>query len=143
MTRDRSRSRPMDSATSTEPSRRWRGMASTRSSTCTPCPARRTSTGTPTTPHTSQHSGIIDTSKTGWCTCGRPSPTTTEANPGWRATNLLNEPADESRSVVGPFYRRLVTAVRAVDPDHTVFLDGNTYATEFDIFDEPFDNAVY
>ena len=51
--------------------------------------------------------------------------------------NLLNEPADESRSVVGPFYRRLVTAIRAVDPDHTVFLDGNTYATEFDIFDEP------
>jgi endoglucanase len=57
--------------------------------------------------------------------------------------NLLNEPADESRSVVGPFYRRLVTAIRAVDPDHTVFLDGNTYATEFDIFDEPFENAVY
>jgi endoglucanase len=57
--------------------------------------------------------------------------------------NLLNEPADESRSVVGPFYRRLVSAIRAVDPDHTVFLDGNTYATEFDIFDEPFDNAVY
>jgi hypothetical protein len=55
--------------------------------------------------------------------------------------NLLNEPADESRSVVGPFYRRLVTAIRAVDPDHTVFLDGNTYATEFDIFDEPFENA--
>jgi hypothetical protein len=24
-----------------------------------------------------------------------------------------------------------------------VFLDGNTYATEFDIFDEPFENAVY
>ena len=40
--------------------------------------------------------------------------------------NLLNEPADESRSVVGPFYRRLVTAIRAVDPDHTLFLDGNT-----------------
>jgi len=57
--------------------------------------------------------------------------------------NLLNEPADESRSVVGPFYRRLVTAIRAVDPDHTLFLDGNTYATEFDIFDEPFENAVY
>ena len=57
--------------------------------------------------------------------------------------NLLNEPADESRNVVGPFYRRLVTAIRAVDPDHTVFLDGNTYATEFDIFDEPFENAVY
>ena len=64
-------------------------------------------------------------------------------NPWVAGYNLLNEPADESRSVVGPFYRRLVTAIRAVDPDHAVFLDGNTYATEFDVFAEPFDNAVY
>ena len=64
-------------------------------------------------------------------------------NPWVAGYNLLNEPADESRAVVGPFYRRLVAAIRAVDPDHTVFLDGNTYATEFDVFDEPFENAVY
>ena len=64
-------------------------------------------------------------------------------NPWIAGYNLLNEPADESRTVVGPFYRRLVAAIRAIDPDHTVFLDGNTYATEFDVFDEPFDNAVY
>ena len=64
-------------------------------------------------------------------------------NPWVAGYNLLNEPADESRSVVGPFYRRLVAAIRAVDPDHVVFLDGNTYATEFDVFDEPFENAVY
>ena len=58
--------------------------------------------------------------------------------------NLLNEPADESRAVVGPFYRRLVAAIREIDPDHTVFLDGNTYATEFGFFDEdPFENAVF
>ena len=57
--------------------------------------------------------------------------------------NLINEPADESRAVVGPFYQRLSAAVRAVDPRHTLFLDGNTYATEFGIFDEPLDNAVY
>ena len=30
-----------------------------------------------------------------------------------------------------------------MDPDHVLFLDGNTYATEFDIFPEPFENAVY
>jgi endoglucanase len=57
--------------------------------------------------------------------------------------NLLNEPADESRQVVGPFYRRLVAAIREIDPNHIVFLDGNTYATEFDVFEEPFENAVY
>ena len=57
--------------------------------------------------------------------------------------NLLNEPADESRKMVGPFYARLIAAVREVDPHHTMFLDGNTYATEFDCFDQPADNAVY
>ena len=65
-------------------------------------------------------------------------------DPAVAGYNLLNEPADETRAVVGPFYRRLVAAIREVDPDHTVFLDGNSYATEFDFFDEDrFDNAVY
>jgi endoglucanase len=57
--------------------------------------------------------------------------------------NLMNEPADESRAVVGPFYQRLAAAIRAVDPDHILFLDGNTYSTEFDFFGDPLDNAVY
>ena len=57
--------------------------------------------------------------------------------------NLMNEPADESRAVVGPFYERLAAAIRAVDPDHILFFDGNTYSTEFDFFGEPLDNAVY
>ncbi len=57
--------------------------------------------------------------------------------------NLMNEPADESRAVVGPFYTRLAAAVRGVDPDHMLFLDGNTYSTEFDVFEEPLENAVY
>jgi hypothetical protein len=57
--------------------------------------------------------------------------------------NLMNEPADESRAVVGPFYDRLTAAIRAVDPAHILFLDGNTYSTEFDFFGEPLENAVY
>jgi endoglucanase len=57
--------------------------------------------------------------------------------------NLLNEPADESREAIGPFYARLVEAIRRVDPLHILFVDGNTYATEFDIFRENWDNTVY
>ena len=57
--------------------------------------------------------------------------------------NLMNEPADESRAVVGPFYERLAAAIRAVDPDHILLFDGNTYSTEFGFFGEPLDNAVY
>ena len=66
-------------------------------------------------------------------------------NPWVAGYNPVNEPADESRAVVGPFYRRLVAAIRAVDPHHTLFLDGNTYSTEFDVFSqaEPFENTVY
>ena len=57
--------------------------------------------------------------------------------------NLLNEPADESRAVVGPFYRRLTSAIREIDPTHIHFLDGNTYATEFGFFGEPEPGTVY
>ncbi len=64
-------------------------------------------------------------------------------NPWVAGYNPINEPADESRAVVGPFYRRLVEAIRAVDKEHILFLDGNTYSTEFDIFDQPWDNTVY
>ncbi|NAS20224.1 cellulase family glycosylhydrolase [Herbidospora sp. NEAU-GS84] len=64
-------------------------------------------------------------------------------NPWVAGYNPINEPADESRKVVGPFYTRLVEAIRAIDDRHILFLDGNTYSTEFDVFDEPWDNTVY
>src|SRR4051812_44733873 len=57
--------------------------------------------------------------------------------------NLLNEPADPSGEVVGPWHERTVAAIREVDPDHIVFLDGNTYSTDFSAFGEPFANAIY
>ncbi len=57
--------------------------------------------------------------------------------------NLLNEPGDPSGAVVGPFHDRLVAAVREVDNDHIVFVDGNTYSTDFSIFGEPYENAIY
>jgi endoglucanase len=64
-------------------------------------------------------------------------------NPWVAGYNPMNEPADQTRQLVGPFSRRLVEAIRAVDPMHAIFLDGNTYSTEFDVFDEPWDNTVY
>ena len=57
--------------------------------------------------------------------------------------NLLNEPADPSGAVVGPFHDRLVAAVREIDSEHIVFVDGNTYSTDFSMFAEPYENAVY
>jgi endoglucanase len=57
--------------------------------------------------------------------------------------NLLNEPGDPSGEVVGPFYDRLVSAVREIDGEHIVFVDGNTYSTDFSMFSEPYENAVF
>jgi endoglucanase len=57
--------------------------------------------------------------------------------------NLLNEPADPSGRVVGPFHDRLVAAVREIDAGHIVFVDGNTYSTDFSMFAELYENAVY
>ena len=66
-----------------------------------------------------------------------------QANTWVAGYNLLNEPADPSGAVVGPFHDRLVEAVREVDPDHIVFIDGNTYSTDFSAFGEPYENAIY
>src|SRR5919112_2630117 len=66
-----------------------------------------------------------------------------KGNPWVAGYNLMNEPADESRAVVGPFYARLAAAVRAGRSGPLRFLDGNTHSNEFDFFDdETLDNAV-
>ncbi|KAF5587807.1 endoglucanase C [Fusarium subglutinans] len=65
--------------------------------------------------------------------------------------NLLNEPADETKTSSGhhgaklvKWYERAEKEVRAIDPDHMIFIDGNTYAMDFRAFPEnPLPNAVY
>lgn len=57
--------------------------------------------------------------------------------------NPLNEPADTEGTTIGPFYDRIMRAIRAIDPDHVIFLDGNRHATDFEAFREPAPNTVY
>jgi endoglucanase len=57
--------------------------------------------------------------------------------------NPINEPGDVSGRAIGPFYRRLHDAVRAIDGDHILFLEGNRYSLDFDVFGEPWPNTVY
>ncbi|WP_298457357.1 glycoside hydrolase family 5 protein [uncultured Cellulomonas sp.] len=64
-------------------------------------------------------------------------------NPWVAGYNPLNEPADPSGEVIGPFYTRLERAIRAVDPGHVLFLDGNRYSTDFSVFTDVFDQTVY
>lgn len=57
--------------------------------------------------------------------------------------NPINEPADPTGKRIGPFYDRLSTAIREADPRHILFLDGNTYSTDFSMFSTPIENSVY
>ena len=66
-----------------------------------------------------------------------------KGNPWVAGYNLINEPADPSREVLMPVYRRLYDAIRAIDPNHVLFLEGNRYSLDFDMFGEPWPNVVY
>ncbi|KAH8896277.1 glucan 1,3-beta-glucosidase [Thozetella sp. PMI_491] len=66
-------------------------------------------------------------------------------NPVIAGYNPLNEPADPEHTRLLDFYIRLEKEIRAVDPHHILFLDGNTYAMDFSRFpvDRPLPNSVY
>ncbi|WP_049577482.1 glycoside hydrolase family 5 protein [Streptomyces sp. SBT349] len=64
-------------------------------------------------------------------------------NPWVAGYNPVNEPADVTGEVIGPFYRRIEAAIRAVDPRHLLFLDGNRYSTQFDMLGDPLPGTVY
>ncbi|GLB42763.1 putative glycosyl hydrolase 5 (cellulase A) family protein [Lyophyllum shimeji] len=60
--------------------------------------------------------------------------------------NPLNEPTDPKHTRVVAFYDRVHKAVRAIDPDHVIFFDGNTFASDFSHFGDAhknWDNTAY
>ncbi|KAG9043304.1 hypothetical protein FS837_009767 [Tulasnella sp. UAMH 9824] len=57
--------------------------------------------------------------------------------------NPLNEPCDEEHYRLLAFYERVEKAIRAIDPDHILFWDGNTFAADFSKFGDPLPNSVY
>ncbi len=57
--------------------------------------------------------------------------------------DLINEPADPTGESFVPFFQRLRDAVRKIDPFHILFIEGNTYARDFDKFDPTWKNVVY
>jgi len=57
--------------------------------------------------------------------------------------DLINEPADPTGEKVFPYYKRLRDAIRKIDADHILFLEGDRYAVDFSKFSETWDNVVY
>ncbi|KAF2218665.1 glycoside hydrolase superfamily, partial [Elsinoe ampelina] len=54
-----------------------------------------------------------------------------------------HEPADEQHIRLLAWYDRTAQAVRSVDPDHILFVEGNTYSMDFSRFEAIIPNAVY
>jgi hypothetical protein len=57
--------------------------------------------------------------------------------------NPLNEPCDSEHVRLPAFYDRIERAIRKVDSDHILWLDGNTFAMEWRGFDKVLPNCVY
>ena len=51
--------------------------------------------------------------------------------------DLLNEPAPQSGSQLADLDRKIIGAIREVDPSHMVILEGAKYASDFSMFPEP------
>ncbi|KAH8889617.1 endoglucanase family 5 glycoside hydrolase [Thozetella sp. PMI_491] len=64
-------------------------------------------------------------------------------NPWIAGYNPINEPADAQHVRLPAFYERIEAAIRAIDPDHILWLDGNTFAAEWKGFDRVLPNCVY
>ncbi|KAI4844298.1 cellulase [Aureobasidium sp. EXF-8845] len=64
-------------------------------------------------------------------------------NPVIAGYNPLNEPADPKHTRLVAWYDRMEKAIREVDPDHILWLDGNTYAMDFSAFTRIMPNTVY
>jgi endoglucanase len=77
-----------------------------------------------------------------------------KGNPTIAAYNVMNEPQtsaprgrfrsdNEPRwEKINALYHRIVKAVRAVDPDHIIILEGDNFSSRFDGLDAPFANNL-
>ncbi len=79
-----------------------------------------------------------------------------KGNPTIAGYNVMNEPVTNAPNgrfsdaytpdwdAINRVYRRVVGAIRAIDPDHIIFLEGDLFSSRFAGFDAPFaENLVY
>ncbi len=64
-------------------------------------------------------------------------------NPWVAGYNPINEPYDPTEEMIEPVYARLFAAIRAKDPNHVLFLEGNRYSKDFHMLSGPMSNSVY
>lgn len=70
-----------------------------------------------------------------------------KGNPWIAGYNILNEPTDPTHVRLQQWYDRCIKAIHAIDSEHIIFLDGNTFASDFSRFEgdlhERWPNCVY
>lgn len=66
-----------------------------------------------------------------------------KSNPWVAGYNPINEPCDPLHHRLPVFYDRIEKAIREIDPDHILWLDGNTFSMEWRYFDHTLPNCVY
>ncbi len=64
-------------------------------------------------------------------------------NPWVAGYDLLNEPSDPGGEQLTAFYQRIVPAIRRIDPEHIIFLEGNRFSRDFSALGPPLPNVVY
>lgn len=58
--------------------------------------------------------------------------------------DLLNEPVPKSGDQLISIYQRIIAAIRQIDSNHLLMLEGGKFATDFSMFDRPLDdNQAY
>jgi len=57
--------------------------------------------------------------------------------------DLINEPAEPTGEKLVPYYKRLQEAIRKIDKQHILFVEGDKYAVDFSKFNEVWENVVY
>lgn len=64
-------------------------------------------------------------------------------NPWVAGYDVLNEPNyGLTKEAFNGFYNQVIAAIREVDADHIIFLEGDDFGRSFDLFDEPSDPQV-
>jgi endoglucanase len=69
-------------------------------------------------------------------------------NPTVLGYDLLNEPIPTFKEYASlnqylvPLYKRITKAIRKVDPNHIIIVEGAQWATNFKVFGKPFDNKM-
>jgi hypothetical protein len=66
-----------------------------------------------------------------------------KSNPWIAGYNPINEPCDALHYRLPAFYDRIAPKIRAIDPHHILWLDGNTFAMEWKSFEHVLPNAAY